>query len=131
MQININDNSEITKEKFIKLLKSKKTFLCYYYWKNCGHCMHFNPIWNKLVQNYDDKVTFAKIELECMKSLPQSYMVNGFPTIILFKNGDKFKEFQKSRDEKNLHNFIKKNALDVQNKNEKTKKATKTNLRNY
>jgi thioredoxin-like negative regulator of GroEL len=127
----MNDNPVMAKEKFMKLLENKKTFLCYYYWKNCGHCTHFNPIWNKLVQNYNDKLIFVKIELECMKSLPQSYAVNGFPTIILFKTGAKFKEFQENRDEKTLHNFIKKYVLDVPNTKEKPKKGTKTNLRNY
>ena len=112
MQINIIDNSATANEKFTKLLKSKKTFLCYYYWKNCGHCIQFTPLWNKFVQSYKDRITFVKLELECMKYLPQEFMVNGFPTIILFKNGAKYKEFQQRRDEKNLHNFIKTHVLD-------------------
>jgi thioredoxin-like negative regulator of GroEL len=122
-KINIIDNPATAEDKFTKLLKNNKSFVCYYYWKNCGHCTQFSPLWNKIIQQYKENFTFVKIELECMKLLPAQYMVSGFPTVLIYKNGDKYKEFQKERNEKNLHNFIKTYMLD--NNKDTTKKHVK------
>lgn len=86
-------------------------FICFYYWNQCGHCIQFKPLWNKISKKYEKKANIASIELSVMnnKNFDKKYSVNMFPTIIIYKKGKKFAEFIEQRTEKNLSNFIIKN----------------------
>ena len=92
-------------EKFKTLCKNTNV-VCFYYWKQCGHCISFAPIWNKVTNQHKDNVNIVNIELEAVKVLDDKYKVQAFPTIIAYKNGKKHAEFVKERNEKNVHDFL-------------------------
>jgi thioredoxin-like negative regulator of GroEL len=96
---------------FFKCIKTNENVLCFYYWKQCFHCQQFAPLWNKISTFYKDKMNILNIELESVKKLDDEYKVMGFPSIMVYRNGKKYTEFNKARNENNLHDFIQKNML--------------------
>jgi thioredoxin-like negative regulator of GroEL len=108
--------------KFKNILK-KGTVVSYYHWKLCGHCKAFAPLWKKITRQYKDKILFANIELEGMKGIDEYYKVQGFPSIIIYKNGKKKKEFTGERTAERLDAFLKKYVIDVPKRKEKYNKT--------
>ena len=71
--------------------KNPATVVRYFYMTTCGHCIKFNPEWDKLVKDKDvvKAVKLEKIEQADLTN-DQKKLVEGFPTIIKFDaNGDK------------------------------------------
>ena len=59
-----------------------------YYVPWCPHCKDVMPEWNKLEQNMQGTQTeVKKVDCEANPQAAKEQDVNGFPTIILFKNG--------------------------------------------
>ena len=104
--INVTDSSM-----FEKSIKSRKNVLCLYYWNKCGHCIAFAPLWNYIASQYKDKMLILNVESQVSSQLQPKYKYMSFPTLIVFKNGEKYAEFIGDRNEKNLHNFIKKHMI--------------------
>jgi len=115
--LNIDIPTE-AKRKFTSYINSGDV-LCLYHMKTCGHCISFMPIWNKLSNKFKNDINILNIEYESMNELDTKYHVNGFPSIIIYKNGDKFLEFTTYRTEKNVNDFIEKNMLKSKNKQKK------------
>ena len=115
----INDPS-IAKERFLSILSNNVKVMVFYYWKMCGHCVTFAPIWNKVVNQYKDRIQVVNIELESMKRLDKKYMVSAFPSIVVYKNKNRWMDYTRERNERELHKFIQENLLD----NLKTLKTT-------
>lgn len=94
---------------FCKIVK-KGVFICLYHWKDCGHCITLLPIWEEAVKNSGKNSYIVEIEMDNLKYLDEKYRtVQGFPTIIVYKNGKKIKEFSEQRTRENLEKFIKDN----------------------
>jgi thioredoxin-like negative regulator of GroEL len=123
--------TNITSRKaFNSFIKQHPKVLCLYYWKVCGHCIDFVPIWNDVIRSYKDRINVAQIELEYVKKLDDKYKINAFPTILIYKNGEKLVELpSNNRTEAGLHNFITTHLLPTVNKsttkNGKIKKKLK------
>ena len=97
------DNAKI----FCKALKNN-TFVCLYHWNNCRHCTELLPVFRNAAKKSGKNTYIAEIELDNMKYLENPYKdVQGFPSIIVYKNGIKIKEFDKERTLSNLEKFIK------------------------
>ena len=115
----INDPS-IAKERFLSILSKNAKVMVFYYWKMCGHCVTFAPIWNKVVNKYKDRIQVINIELESMKRIDKKYMVSAFPSIVVYKNKNKWIDYTRERNEKELNKFIQDNLLDNQETLKKT-----------
>ena len=125
MTITILNDPSKSRERFLSILENNSKVICFYYWKNCGHCITFAPIWNKVVDKYKNKIQVINIELESMKKLDKEHMVFAFPSIIVYKNKSKWLDYSKNRTEKDLHMFIKENILDTPKTFKKPKTYTK------
>lgn len=76
----------------------------------CGHCMRLVPTWNdlagKFVGNRNVKVAKVDCTLSENKELCSQQEVDGFPTIFIYKNGDKIIEYNGNRSLDDLVSFI-------------------------
>ena len=53
----------------------------------CGPCKMIAPMLDEIADEYQDKVTIAKLNIDDNPKTPQRFNVRGIPTLILFKNG--------------------------------------------
>lgn len=74
----------------------------------CAPCIIIAPLLEKILLEFNGRVRLAKLEVdegENMK-LAGHYKVRGFPTIILFKNGEEIDRFSGARPLHFLREFL-------------------------
>lgn len=70
-----------------KVLKVEKAVLVDFWASWCGPCKMAEPVLEELSEEYKDKVTFTKVNVDENPQTPQNYQVMSIPTTILFKDG--------------------------------------------
>ena len=53
----------------------------------CGPCKALAPILDDIANEYDGRVTIAKVNVDENVQTPPKYGIRGIPTMLLFKNG--------------------------------------------
>ena len=74
----------------------------------CSPCIVLAPVLNTFVNEYQGKILLAKVEVdenENMK-LAGRYAVRGFPTVILFKEGQEITRFSGAQSLSYLREFV-------------------------
>ena len=69
------------------VLESAKPVLVDYWAEWCGPCKMIAPILEDIAEEYDGRVTIAKLNIDENSSTPPKYGIRGIPTLMLFKNG--------------------------------------------
>jgi protein disulfide-isomerase-like protein len=104
-----SDSCEITPDEFDKRVSSSNNQLVMFYAGWCGHCKKLEPMWDEVSKevNSNKKDSMLKINVggnepgssgpEYQK-ISEKYNIQGFPTIIIFKNGSPQSEYEGSRD---------------------------------
>jgi len=59
----------------------------------CGPCKMQAPILDKVADKVGDKVVIAKVNVDESPSIAAQFGVRSIPTLILFKDGEKVKDF--------------------------------------
>ena len=54
----------------------------------CQPCKLLAPLLQEIATEYSDRLTIAKLNAEENREITIKYGVRGFPTLMLFKNGD-------------------------------------------
>ena len=76
----------------------------------CGHCKRLAPTWEELGKKFigNDNVNIVKIDctLTTSKQLCDEQEVDGFPTLYLYRDGDKVSEYNGSRSLDDLYEFV-------------------------
>ena len=84
--------SELTKavsdESFQQdVLDAKGAVLVDFWAEWCGPCRMVAPILDEIAQEYQGKLTIAKVNIDDNPETPSAYAVRGIPTMILFQDG--------------------------------------------
>jgi thioredoxin 1 len=53
----------------------------------CAPCRRLAPTVDQLAEEYDGRVTVAKVDIDENPMTPGKFMVRGIPTLLLFKDG--------------------------------------------
>ncbi len=59
----------------------------------CGPCRMMTPILDELVDDYQDKATIAKVNVDTAGDIAQKFGVASIPTLIIFKDGQESTRF--------------------------------------
>jgi thioredoxin 1 len=54
----------------------------------CAPCRRIAPIVDQLAEDYNGRVTVAKVNIDENPTTPNRFFVRGIPTLLLFKDGD-------------------------------------------
>ncbi len=78
----------VTDNNFEELvLQAEKPVLVDYWAEWCGPCKMIAPVLEEICEDYQDKLTVAKMNVDENPQTPPKYGIRGIPTLILFKNG--------------------------------------------
>jgi len=84
----------LTDDNFRKeVLSSQKPILVDFWSDWCVPCSVLSPILERVSSDFEDKITFAKIDIDESPLLAQEYGIERIPTVILFNGGRRIAEF--------------------------------------
>lgn len=100
------DNFKLSIENGINFVK--------YFAPWCGHCKGLAPTWEELGKKFVPKSNIKIASVDCTielnKELCNEQEVDGFPTLILYKDGKKISEYNGSRGLEDLYDFVTKHS---------------------
>ena len=71
-----------------QVLNSEKPVMVDYWAEWCGPCKMIAPILlDEIADEYEGRLTIAKINIDDNQQTPQKYAVRGIPTLMIFKEG--------------------------------------------
>jgi len=53
----------------------------------CGPCKTLSPVLDEIANEYDGRITIAKVNVDENAQIPPKYGIRGIPTMLLFKDG--------------------------------------------
>jgi len=53
----------------------------------CGPCKALSPVLDEIANEYDGRLTIAKVNVDDNTLIPPKYGIRGIPTMLLFKGG--------------------------------------------
>ena len=102
--VHTNDNNFET-----DVLKSGKTVLLDFWAEWCGPCKMIAPLLDEAAEQYADKLTVAKLNIDENPNTPAKYQIRSIPTLMLFKNGEVLAQKLGAMPKKDLTNFLETN----------------------
>ena len=80
---NVSDDSFET-----DVLGSETPVLVDYWAEWCGPCKMIAPVLEEVADEYADKMTVAKLNIDENPNTPPKYGIRGIPTLMMFKGGE-------------------------------------------
>jgi thioredoxin 1 len=74
---------------FNQIIQSDTPTLVDFYATWCGPCKTMHPILDQLKEKYGDKIRILKIDVDKNQAVAAQFRVQGVPTFVLFKSGNK------------------------------------------
>lgn len=78
----------------------------------CSPCLMIAPVLEKVAIEFEDEISIAKIEVDDGENMKIAgrYQVRGFPTLILFQNGEELGRFSGAKPLSFIRDFIEQHA---------------------
>lgn len=75
----------------------------------CSPCLVLSPILEKIMQEYKGRVLLGKVEVDDNMKLAGRYQTRGFPTVILFRDGEEVERFSGAKPLHVIREFLDRN----------------------
>jgi putative thioredoxin len=72
----------------------------------CGPCLALSPVLDRVIPEYEGRVLLAKVDADENMKLCGHYKLRGFPTVLLFVNGEEVERFSSARPAPFVREFI-------------------------
>ncbi len=79
---------QISDAEFDTTIKSAQPTLVDFWAPWCGPCKAIGPVVEELAEEYDGKVTIAKMNVDDNPVTPGKFGIRAIPTLIIFKDGE-------------------------------------------
>ena len=107
-KLDIMDVNNSNVNNFNNKIKTMPAVVCFHAdW--CGHCQQLKPEWDSMVKNLKKKNLnglLARIEEKNLDKAQCDKDIKGYPTIRVFKNGEKDEDYSGTRESKELTEFV-------------------------
>ena len=98
---------ETTADKFESdVLASQKPVVVDFWAEWCGPCRMISPILEEIAEEYREKLTIAKVNVDLEPDLAMRYNVTGIPLLGVFKGGQMVKQLVGARPKADLLNEL-------------------------
>lgn len=78
---------QINNTQFQQWIQEGKTILVDYWAPWCGYCRRIGPAYDKIAEEYGDRLVVAKVNIDEEPQLTEAQGVEVIPTLILYKDG--------------------------------------------
>lgn len=86
---------------------SRTTAVMVDFWADwCPPCRALTPVLERVAAEYAGRVVLAKVDADENMKLAGRYKLRGFPTVILFVNGEAVDQFSSARPPDFVRNFL-------------------------
>ena len=109
-KVGSNDLVELSEKNFEDIVAGSKPVLVDFWASWCGPCQFMLPIFDKLAKKYNDKMVFARLNVDDNQSVASRFDVYAIPTFIVFRDGKAIDRAIGAVGEVGLEGLIKKNA---------------------
>jgi len=76
----------------------------------CSPCLALAPVLHKVIEEYQGGVVLGKVDADENMKLAGKYGLRGFPTVILFKEGEEVARFTGAKPAHFVRDFIEQHA---------------------
>ena len=104
-----NNIFDVTEDNFDDLViaaSHQNTIMVDFWAEWCPPCRSLTPVLEKIVSEEDCTVQLAKVEVDDNMHLAGRYGLRGFPTVILFQNGEERGRFSGFKPQAEVEDFI-------------------------
>ena len=91
------------------VLQSDKAILVDFWAEWCGPCKMIAPLLDDAAEDYADRVTVVKLNIDENPNTPNKYGIRSIPTLMLFKDGNVQAQKLCARSKKQLTEFLETN----------------------
>ena len=77
----------ISDENFNQIIEKNPIVVVDFWAEWCGPCRAMNPMIEELSSIYENKIVFAKLNVDKNPIIPSKYGISSIPTFLIIKNG--------------------------------------------
>ncbi len=111
---------------------NKGDWIVLYYAEWCGHCKTMKPEWDKFISQMkpNKHLNIADVNSNFMNDLQHKPVVDGFPTINMYNNGNVIAKFDDERVSDKMRSFALSNCTTSKTRNNKINTRSLLNILN-
>lgn len=91
------------------ILKANKPVVVDFWANWCPPCKKLGPILEKIAEDYKEKITVYKVNVDENPTLSQTFKIEVIPTVVLFKENEAKAGFVGFREEEDIKSWIDQN----------------------
>ena len=77
----------LNKEQFQQMAGGDKPVLVDFWAPWCGYCRRIGPAYEKIADEYGDRLTVAKVNIDEEAALAEAAQIEVIPTLVLYRDG--------------------------------------------